>query len=516
MRSKHYILIFLALLPIILFRDFTPNNELRYLSIADEALREGHLFVFTNHGIVYADKPPLYLWIVMLGKFLLGAHCMWFLALFSVIPAFVILFVMDKWTVREIDKRYRLVASFLLMTSVYFLGGALTLRMDMMMCMFIILALHTFYKMYEGKGTTLDSWLFPFYIFMSVFTKGPIGILVPLLSTLVFLGIKKELRTVGKYWGLKTFSFLIFCCAIWFIAVWIEGGSSYLNNLLFHQTIDRAVNSFHHEAPFYYYFLSVWYSLAPWSLFFIFLIVTGIHRGLLQTDLEKFFLTVIVTTFVMLSLISSKIEIYLLPAFPFFAYLSILFLMKIRWNCWIGTTMMIPCILFTFTFPAFCLLYFTKFFICGYETAIFIGVTAAAFTISGIFALIYLYRYRNICVASHFIVGGLLLALFTMGWDVSAFNDKIGYRELCKKGAELATERKITRYCVYKITRGENMDVYLHQPIQNVSAEDILSNRYFGSLLFVNIEELNKSGQLKSFFKLKTYFTIGEYALVFL
>ena len=88
-------------------RDFTPSNELRYLSIADEASRDGRFFAFTNQGEPYADKPPLYLWIVMLGKTLFGGHRMWFLALFSFVPAMVILRTMDRWVRSELDERAR-------------------------------------------------------------------------------------------------------------------------------------------------------------------------------------------------------------------------------------------------------------------------------------------------------------------------------------------------------------------------------------------------------------------------
>ncbi len=77
-----------ALAPVLMLRDFTPANELRYLSIADEALAGHTFFAFTNHGVPYADKPPLYLWIVMLCRWLTGAHRMWLLALFSLFPAF--------------------------------------------------------------------------------------------------------------------------------------------------------------------------------------------------------------------------------------------------------------------------------------------------------------------------------------------------------------------------------------------------------------------------------------------
>ena len=51
----------ICLIPEMLMRDFTPSNELRYLSIADEALAGGNFFAFFNHGAAYADKPPLYL-----------------------------------------------------------------------------------------------------------------------------------------------------------------------------------------------------------------------------------------------------------------------------------------------------------------------------------------------------------------------------------------------------------------------------------------------------------------------
>ena len=182
-----YIFILVALLPILIFRDYTPSNELRYLSIADEALRNGTFFTFTNQGIPYADKPPLYFWIVMLGKYLLGAHYMLFLSLFSLIPAFVIVHIMNGWTRQKIEREYILTSQLLLLSCGLFLGSTLVLRMDILMCVFITLSLYTFYKMLTGKGNQqINAILFPIYIFLAIFTKGPVGILIPLLCTFVF------------------------------------------------------------------------------------------------------------------------------------------------------------------------------------------------------------------------------------------------------------------------------------------------------------------------------------------
>ncbi|MBR5055673.1 MAG: hypothetical protein IKX03_00600, partial [Bacteroidales bacterium] len=61
-------LIFVLLLPVLLRRDLTPTNEMKYLEIADEALRDGHFWCLFHNGEMYADKPPLYIWIVMLFR----------------------------------------------------------------------------------------------------------------------------------------------------------------------------------------------------------------------------------------------------------------------------------------------------------------------------------------------------------------------------------------------------------------------------------------------------------------
>ena len=103
---------------------------------------------------------------------------------------------MDRWVEREVSVANRLSAQLMLMSCGLFLGLAVVLRMDMLMCMFIVLALRTFYQMLKGQGSkNWNQFLFPFYIFMAVFSKGPVGILVPLVSTFIFLLITGRVKT---------------------------------------------------------------------------------------------------------------------------------------------------------------------------------------------------------------------------------------------------------------------------------------------------------------------------------
>lgn len=484
-----YLFIALALLPVLLLRDYTPSNELRYLSIADEALRNGTFFAFTNHGLPYADKPPFYIWLVMLCKFLLGKHCMLLLSLFSLVPAFVIVHTMDRWVTGVLEARYRVTAKWMLLSCGLFLGSAVVLRMDMLMCMFITLALYRFYQWQKGGEGRSAAVAFPLYVFMALFTKGPVGILVPLLVTFVYsLLVDRRLRSFRMCWGWKTWTILLGACALWFGCVYWEGGDAYLNNLLFHQTIDRAVDSFHHNAPFYYYGLAVWYSFAPYSL----LLVVGLFFSLrhCRTGQESFFLVAVAVTFVMLSLISSKIAIYLLPAYPFWVYLVVLSLSRWHWNHWLAFSMALPAVVFVLAGPALLLL-------SGREELAFLNqplflAAGVVLSIAGCFCLYALYRQKQVDCAINRMAAGLFLAVFIGGWSVPKVNDQMGYAGLCREAVQLASEGQTADYCVWKISRPENMDVYLGKEIRKVTWEEVTSGELHKAVLMLPLKELKK------------------------
>ena len=323
-------LVFALLLPVLLRRDLTPTNEMKYLEIADEALRDGHFWCLFHNGEMYADKPPLYIWIVMLSKLVFGRHCVFLLEMLSLIPAFITLWVLERWCGGELPGRYRLAAFFSLMGAAWFLGSAIVLRMDMMMTMFITLSLRTFWKMYTGGGRPADRWLFPLYVFLAVFSKGPVGIMIPLLCIPVFLLCRKDIRFMGRVWGWRSWLLLAVLCGIWWFCVWKEGGAEYLDNLLFHQTAGRAVNAFHHKEPLWYYCYTIWYALAPASLIVLPVIFLALFKKMRFPSLVQFFLIVSATFFVIMSAVSGKIAVYLLPIFGPLCYAASMLLRQME------------------------------------------------------------------------------------------------------------------------------------------------------------------------------------------
>lgn len=463
-----------CLLPMMAMRDFTPSNELRYLSIADEAIANGHLFAFYNHGIPYADKPPLYFWIVMLCRLLFGHHSCLALSMFSLIPAFAIVGIMDRWVMKGKSAMNRMSVAGMTLTCVMFLGTMVVLRMDMLMCLFIVLALWTFYRMYTGEGSRRqDSLTLPLWIFLALFTKGPVGLLMPPLAIAVFLAVKRDWKGFRKYLGLKTWSIIAALSAVWLTCVWLEGGLEYINNLLFKQTVGRAVNAFTHARPFWFYLVTILWCLAPYTL----LLIGSFMASLLPvrkagaekvSDLEILFLCTIISTAAMLSSFSSKLPIYLVPVLPFCVYLFPTVLDRIgergwmRWSVGIFQILLlcagIATLLFlsgSVTIPAAaCLLDEYSF---AREAPVVNAVILL--TLANAMGTWFLIKRKSVNIPALLLSAGLFLAAFSASAVLRDLNPYIGYGSICSRvpeGTDVAT---------IFLHRPENIDVYTGRQI---------------------------------------------------
>lgn len=485
------LLIFIALCPILIFRDFTPDNELKYLSIADEALEDGNLFAFYYQGTVYADKPPLYLWLIMGAKTLFGRHINFIIYLFSVIPALVTAFVMNRFSSRL--RFSATTATTMMFTSAFFLAAAVVARMDMLMTMFIVLSIYSFYRAYELRtaqsssqtgaisNTGIDKWrwLFAIFLFLALFTKGPLGLMIPLISPLAFLLWEKKLK---KCWNLcfgwRTWLVLILSSSLWFFLVWTEGGSEYLNNLLFHQTVDRAVDAFYHKEPFWYYFARFWYMTAPLSLFIAATVINGWLRPHTTTSLEKLYLTVFIVTIAMLSMISSKLEIYLLPALPFIIHLAAIEKPFIQKECILRWCIALPAVIFLFVLPA--VVYYVTCMDQQYDKTMLL-VIGSILSLGGLISLITL-NNTNRSIKS--LGATLLFAAFVTGFFMTGeLNSYIGGYNVCKKAYELAHDESFCQagdmpdiansktICFYNFRAGKNFDTFFKQMLIDSGAD---------------------------------------------
>ncbi len=508
-----YLYYLLLLISAFIFRDFTPANELKYISIADEALQSGTWFTFYNHGEIYADKPPLFFWLIMLSKLITGGYHMWLIGLFSLLPSMGIMAMMDRWLRNEEAKFNPVVANLMLLTTIMFIGATLVVRMDMLMTFFIVLSLYTFYNIYKDEHADIEKYLLPVYIFLALFTKGPIGLFIPVVSIIVFLLVKKQIRTIGHYLGWRQCLIFLGLCVIWFVLVYMEGGREYLHDLLFKQTIGRGINSFHHKEPFWFYLPRMLWSFAPWSLLFIVLIWRGIHKKMFRSDMEKFFLTIICSSVILLSVISAKLDIYLLPVYPFVVYLCSILLEKNRNDKGVKISIIIPAIIVILILPTAIILKDKIPDLYSYSAIAYAAVAILAG--GGIMALVCVYK-NHVHKAIAAISCGLLGLVFVGSFAIPKLNYLIGFGEMVRAAEQTASANQTDKYVYYKFYTAPNMDIYIQKEIEYVSTVESLDsiNRLpQTTILFVRSTEIRREKELGKWLSgLNAEWSNGQYS----
>ncbi len=520
-----------CVLPMLLWRDPSPSNELRYLSIEDEALRDGHFFAFYNQGLPYTDKPPLFFWLLMFFRLFCGATCMWLPILFTaLLPSFVTVAVMDHWLRMASGDRVttlmRVCCTFLLLAGLLFMIQTFFLRMDMLMTMFIVLALFTFWKMYTGIGVRkADRWLLPAYIFLALFTKGPVGFFAPVLIIIVFLALERQLRRLPELLGWRQWLVMLLLFGGWILGAWLEGGREYVGCLLFHQTMDRAVNAFTHKQPFWWYIPTLLYAVLPYTLLMIPALVY-LYRHRDRSDIfSRLLLTAIAVIFIMLSAFSGKLAIYLTPILPFMAYLMPKFadITKGRSEQLKKWALLIPAGLFalagifililsvsTGTSPlapmAMRLALNTPYIFCTTILAI-----AAVLVLGGVVSIFVICRRgwpRGVIALG----ATLFLAVFAAGCTIEPLNEWTAYEKVCR---EAVSATDCDTYNTLFVHRPENMDVYLGCDVCDFGedVESFLQADHRGEALIIDWQRAGSQIELREFLESREGVPVGPFTV---
>ncbi len=488
-RLQRYIpyLLLVVLMPLVFLRDYLPAGELHFLSIADEALREGRMFAFTYRGAPCVDAAPLYLWCVMLGRVLLGHHAIWFLSLFSFIPAILVLHIMDRWVQPMLGAGTRFSAMLMLSSSVLFLGLAVFLGMDMLFVMFITLAMSLFWRLYKGVGnTTLNKFGFAVAIFMAMLTKGFAGLLIPLASTLIFLLFKGRILTVTRYWGRWMFGVLAVGGTLCIWRIWHEGGADYFEYLVTNYTTASAVDIFRREEPLWFYLKAIWYIMTPWSLLLVGHIIAALLRTRRLEDVEQLFLTFILTTLALISVFNLKSPLYAAPLMPMVVYLAALLSRHIPTAWWMKVAIAIPAFLWAAALPVVMVLMRLHGF--QYLDNPYAIAAGNILFISGVATIVTLWWRRELHVPIDCLAGGLVLALFVGSFSLPAINAEVGLTNLSNHTRTILDRSPEERECyAWRIPYAASLEVLLDdRHIESVESEDVISGRCNGGVLILS------------------------------
>ncbi len=496
--NKNFFIIFVIVTfsSVFYFRDLTPINELKYISIVKETFQKGNFLTFYDHGTIYADKPPLYFWIIMLTKKLTGNYNNVILGLFSVIPAIIICLSMVRVTKKELTEKEGFLGIGMLMTTGIFAGGSLVLRMDMLMLMFIVLSLESFYKIYQKKNNKFDVYLMYIYIFLGVFTKGPVGILFPLVTVLLFFIREKTIKRVREFKPLIGLGILLTFSILWFMTVYLEGGMNYLYDLTIKQTAGRAYKAFTHVRPFYYYFNKIWITFLPWSFLYILTFALSLIQKYEKTSLQRFLSSAIIGNFIFMSFVSSKLDIYILPIYPFVTFYTLIILKNMKLDKLWQFSLVPFSVLMALALPL--ILIIPKFLIIPIKLTELFYLGIASITIFGIASLISLKR-KKFERASWNIILGFVILVFSVSLIFPQINQDIGVKILAEQGKKISKEISSENYLLFNFKNAKSIDVYLDKEVPDITSTKQLKKIFEREkvILFVRRKDIKRNPDLK-------------------
>jgi len=319
-RSNKQIIFFLILITLIYYipgiispRDFWVEDEARYAEVMQEMVHEDQWLVPHLNGHFYPDKPPVYFWLSAVPSLLLGEISPFSMMIISWLSTLGCVIACFYFTKKLFNNNRTAILSALTFMSIFLtITCGLIVRMDMLMTFFIILSLFYFH---EGYTKNNSNYYYLFYIFsgFAILTKGPFGFTFSFFPAIALLIQKKEFSKVFKLLRHPGFLVMVLMVFSWLAAAWLAGHEDFVHNLFFKQIAGRAVNSFSHKEPFYFYLMLLPIVLLPWTPF-IPRATKKIHA--VNSDGLKLLFWWFTLGLITVSFVSGKLFIYLLPIMP--------------------------------------------------------------------------------------------------------------------------------------------------------------------------------------------------------
>jgi 4-amino-4-deoxy-L-arabinose transferase-like glycosyltransferase len=330
MKSPRFHLALLALLSGAIFLantwgyDLWAPDEPRFAEVAREMLDSGDYLVPRVNGLPYKEKPPLMFWLIAAVSVPFGDVNEFSARLPSALAGIVTVLLTYLLALRLHGRRVAVWSALVLMTSVLFWWQSRTAQIDMVLTACLTGTLYAFWRWQEERS---PRWLIAFYgcIALAVYTKGPVGYLLPLFLVLAFYWRRgKERRGLHLFWGTLAVVVLIL---LWLIPARMgasaqtgQAADQAIAANLFRQTIGRFIFGVSKAQPPWYYLFRLPVNLLPWALFLPW-VLPWVWQRRREGPAMRLVLSWTVPAFVFFSICVGKRELYLLPLFPALAIL---------------------------------------------------------------------------------------------------------------------------------------------------------------------------------------------------
>ncbi len=265
-----------ALVAAILFIPFLGNvhlfdwDEINFAESAREMIASGTYFSVQINFNRFTEKPPLFFWMQVVSMKLFGINE--FSARFPNaicgIITLVVLFRIGKQIFNEYFARiWVMVYLGTFVTFLYFKSGII----DPWFNLFIFLAIYHFYSLTTMLQVNRMKHLVLTGVFLglAVLTKGPVAILIALLTYVVVVVLNRFRFFINGKEFIAIFVTTLLVCFAWFGVDLIQNGPSFLIEFLQRQIAIFSTNDADHGEPFFYHWWVLLLGCFPASIFFM-------------------------------------------------------------------------------------------------------------------------------------------------------------------------------------------------------------------------------------------------------
>lgn len=310
-------LVVLVGVPSLFTRDLWNPDEPRYMEVAREMAVLGDYVIPHLNGKVYSEKPPMFFWLAgLLWRAGLGYNSGRIVTLAAVWGTLLLVYLFCR---RRIGPKEGLLAAAIALTCLLLVKFTTIGVLDPLLTFFTTTALIAGYAAFHRASgrSALPLWV-GCYVAMGLgtLTKGPVGFLVPGLVLLSY-GIfnRKNTKAGGAAHALGFIAFAAVVLA-WLIPAILAGGPDYTRTILLKQNVGRAISSYSHQNPFYYYLVRWPMYFFPWSFLLPLAVFAAVRRWRESDRLVRFAFLWLIVPFAFFMLISGKRMNYVLPTAP--------------------------------------------------------------------------------------------------------------------------------------------------------------------------------------------------------
>ena len=318
--------------PFLGLTDFYSKGEPREAVVAYTMVEHGNWILPINNGGDIPYKPPFFHWCIALFSLLQG-HVSEFT---SRLPSALALVAMSVggfvFFAKRKNANMALLATLLSLTAFEVHRAGINCRVDMVNTAFMVGALFLMFRWWE-RGKHTMPWLAILCMSGATLTKGPVGMLLPCAVMGVFMLTQRESlwSTVWRLGLTALLSLVLPLC--WYYAAYLQGGDEFLR-LVKEENIDRLLGKMayeSHENPFWYNFLTLITGWLPYTLLFVFSLFVlpwkrfskiGFMQSVRRAEPMQVFVWLAFGLILFFYCIpKSKRSVYLLPCYPFMAWL---------------------------------------------------------------------------------------------------------------------------------------------------------------------------------------------------